>query len=346
VEQFSAVRGRTYHPKGVPLTLEDFLDYAAWFQQQAVPDIKDAKLTRLRQTQSGFELKLDNGETAWAKRVIMAVGHLPFRYIPAVVSQVSSDLVSHSSDHSDLSKFAGKDVTIVGCGQSGLETAALLHEAGANVRVLARGSSIVWNEDVPASSSMFDWLLRPDAGLGPGWRNLIKSELPRLFYFLPAQMRQHLVAKTNGPAGSWWLKNRMIGKVPMLTAREVIGAEERDRKLQLSVRSPTGVEQLSTDHLIAATGYKVDVSRLGMIEESLRSRIETYNGAPVLKFTLESSVPGLYFVGLPSALSFGPVMRFVHGTKHAATILASHLGRISQPASKPLRIAAEIQALK
>jgi len=120
LQQFCAVRGRTYHPKGVPLTLEDFLDYAAWFQQQAVPDIKDAKLTRLRQTQNGFELKFDNGETAWAKRVIMAVGHLPFRHIPAIVSQVSSDLVSHSSDHSDLSKFAGKDVTIIGCGQSGL----------------------------------------------------------------------------------------------------------------------------------------------------------------------------------------------------------------------------------
>jgi hypothetical protein len=38
-----------------------------------------------------------------------------------------------------------------------------------------------------------------------------------------------------------------------------------------------------------------------------------------------SSVPGLYFTGLPSAASYGPVMRFVCGTEFASPRLVKHL---------------------
>jgi thioredoxin reductase len=273
------------------------------------------------------------------------VGHLPFRHVPEVVSHLPKDLVSHSSDHCVLSKFAGKDVTIIGCGQSGLETAALLHEAGANVRVLARRSSIAWNEDFQPTPSVIDRLCNPDAGLGPGWRNVVKSELPRLFYFLPAAVRQQVVARANGPAGSWWLKTRLIGKVPMLTRREVVEAGERHGRLQLSIRSGAGVEHLATDHVIAATGFKVDIDRLAFLDEQLRANVKTFGGAPVLNAALESSVGGLYFVGLSSALSFGPVMRFVYGTKHAAAILTPRLRSVARPKGSRSQTPTRIEAL-
>jgi hypothetical protein len=38
-------------------------------------------------------------------------------------------------------------------------------------------------------------------------------------------------------------------------------------------------------------------------------------------------VPGLYFVGLASAYTFGPLMRFILGTKYAATRLSRHLAQ-------------------
>ena len=345
LQQFSAVRGRQYHPEGVPLPLQEFLDYAMWFQRQAVPDIKDAEVIRLSQRAGGFELMLDTGETAMAKRVILAMGHLPFRHIPSSVSHLPRELVSHSSDHCDLSQFVGKDVTIIGCGQSGLETAALLHEKGANVRVLARVRSIDWNADIRPSNSLIDRWRNPDDGLGSGWHNAAKSELPRLFSFLPVRVRHGIVAKANGPVGSWWIKDRLIGKVPMLTGREIIGAAERNGKLSLFVRSSTGVERSSTDHLIAATGYTVDVNRLSWIDEKSRSNIRSFRGAPVLSSILESSVRGLYFIGLPSALSFGPVMRCVYGTKYTAAILTSHLRSVARPTSRPLRTAAGVHAL-
>jgi hypothetical protein len=340
LQQFCALRGRQYHPKGVPLPLQDFVDYATWFQQQAVPDIKNGKLIRLARRSGGFELAFDDGEATLAKRVILAMGHLPFRYIPPVVSHLPKELVSHSSDHSDLSRFAGKDVTIIGCGQSALETAALLREAGASVRVLARAPTIEWNADIRPTDSLIERWLNPDAGLGPGWRNVAKSELPRLFSYLPVQVRHRVVAKANGPAGSWWLKDRLIGKVPMLIAREIISATEHNGRLRLSVRSGVRAEQFSTDHVIAGTGYKVDVNRLSLIDETLRSNIKTFKGAPVLNSVFESSVPGLHFVGLPSALSFGPVMRFVYGTKHAAAILTPHIRSATRQTSRPLRAAA------
>lgn len=338
LEKFCGARGRTYRRKGGPLAIADFIDYADWFRLKAVPDVRDVTLTRLRRIAGGFELSLDDGDAVLAKRVILATGHLAFRNIPAALSRLPKELVSHSADHCDLSRFAGRDVTIVGCGQSGLETAALLHEQGAHVRVLARAPAVDWNADLLPPGTLFDRLRNPDAGLGPGWRNLAHSELPRLFYFLPGRVRRRIVATANGPAGAWWLKPRVIGKVPILTSTEITDAVDRNGRLLLSVRSVTGTRQIATDHVIAGTGYKVDLHRLAMIDAALRSDIKTFDGAPVLNSVFESSVAGLYFVGLVSALSFGPVMRFVYGAKHAAAALTAHLRSVTRPRSTPVRI--------
>ena len=82
---------------------------------------------------------------------------------------------------------------------------------------------------------------------------------------------------------------------------------------------------MDTDHVLAGTGYKVDIDRLAFLDPALRSRVKAFHGAPVLDSAFQSSVRNLYFVGISSAFAFGPVMRFVHGTKHAAAILAGHL---------------------
>jgi hypothetical protein len=59
----------------------------------------------------------------------------------------------------------------------------------------------------------------------------------------------------------------------------------------------------------------------------------------VLSSTFESSVPGLYFVGIAAANSFGPVMRFAFGAGFAAKRLTQAMAqalarsRASVPAS-------------
>ena len=327
LERFCALRGRPYARKGVPLPMADFLDYADWFRRNAVPDIWDAKLHRLRRTEDGFELTLDD-RVVRAHRVIVATGHLAYRYFPDALrnlAQSTPALVSHSADHPELAKFAGKDVTVIGCGQSGLETAALLNENGARVRVLARAPAIAWDSEFDAAKSLYKRLRWPESGLGDGWRSLGYSELPRMFALLPENTRRRIVAKANGPSGAWWLKQRVTGKIPLHTDHQVVAAAERHGKVQLSVRRNDSIVQIETDHVIAGTGYRVDLGRLPFLDSALREAIATFAGAPTLTGAFEASVPNLHFVGLASAMSFGPVMRFVFGTKHAATLLSARI---------------------
>jgi hypothetical protein len=59
-------------------------------------------------------------------------------------------------------------------------------------------------------------------------------------------------------------------------------------------------------------------------------------GSPVLSADFETSVDGLYVVGPAAAQSFGPVMRFVYGAKHAAPRVAKHIARAHRRDSKGL----------
>jgi hypothetical protein len=85
------------------------------------------------------------------------------------------------------------------------------------------------------------------------------------------------------------------------------------------------------DHIISATGYKVDVRRLDFLAPQILSQLKTIENTPILSASMESSVPGLYFMGVASANSFGPVMRFAFGAKFAAPHLAKVLTRSISP---------------
>jgi len=334
LERFYAARGMAYRPIGNPLAIADFLEYARWFQQQTRIEVADATLIDLRQADNGFEVALADGGVIWARRVILATGYLPFRRIPPVLDGLPRELMSHSSEHRDLARFAGRDVTIVGCGQSALELAVMLHEQGANVRLLARADRVEWGSDPNLSRSMLRRVCYPDAGLGPGWRSVIVSELPKIFRRLPLRTRHDYVARSWGPAGAWWLSERARGRFPLLTSHTIAHAVERGGKLVLAVRNPEKTVTFETDHVIAATGYRVDLDRIQYLSAGLRAKIKTYEGVPVLDRALQSSIAGLHFVGVASAQSFGPVMRFVYGAKHAAAFLTANLRKdVARPSA-------------
>jgi thioredoxin reductase len=325
LEHFYASRGMAYRPIGNPLSIADFLEYARWFQQQTRIEVEDATLIELRQADNGFELVLADGGVIWARRVILATGYLPFRRIPSVLDGLPSEFISHSSEHRDLAQFSGKDVTIVGRGQSALELAVILHEQGVNVRVLARADRVAWGNAPNLSPSMLRRLCYPDAGIGPGWRSVIVSELPKVFRRLPLQTRHDYVTRSWGPAGAWWLQERARDRFPLLTSHAITQAIERGGKLVLAVQNREKTVTFETDHVIAATGYRVDLDRIQYLSPGLRAKIKAYEGVPILDRALQSSIAGLHFVGVASAQSFGPVMRFVYGAKHAAAFLTAHL---------------------
>ncbi len=122
---------------------------------------------------------------------------------------------------------------------------------------MARAPAVDWNAELDAVKSLYKRLRWPESGLGDGWRSLAYSELPRLFFLLPERTRRHIVATANGPSGAWWLKSRVVGKVPLLTGHEVIDVGINGRKLVLSLRRGGDMRKMETDHVIAATGYRV-----------------------------------------------------------------------------------------
>jgi cation diffusion facilitator CzcD-associated flavoprotein CzcO len=318
--------GIPYGDTGWPVPLEVFTRYALAFQKQLVPDVEDVMVERIERDNGGFGLHLAVGASFRARKVVLAAGLEQAAYVPPALAQLPAELVSHSSAFHDLSAFRGKDVTIIGAGQSALETAALLAELGAGVRLLVRERSLVWNP-LPRDGrrSLYKRLRSPASGLGCGLQLWAYSNLPGMFRCLPQSIRFERAKHVLGPAGGWWLKERVAGQFPVLLEHVVIKAEERRGAAILHVRQGDGqVRQLATDHVIAATGYRFNLDRLPFLSPALKSLVRTERESPVLSSYFESAVPGLYFTGLASAPTFGPAMRFLYGADFTARRISRH----------------------
>jgi thioredoxin reductase len=340
--RYCAQNDLPYREYGMPVSLETFTRYALSFQHNLVPTVEDVMVTRLDKSQDEFELQLANGETARASNVIVATGLAHTAYIPTALASLPSALVSHSADHDDLTIFRRKDVVVIGGGQSALETATLAHEAGASVRVLARQPSIAWNPTpILAHRPRWKRIRYPMSNLGLGLGTWIYANAPPLFYRLPRSMRVERVRTALGPAGAWWLRDRLVGRLPVLTGHIVREAEIRGDQVLLRAQAQDGSHtEFVTDHVIAATGYRFSLSLLPFLSPPLLSELRHFDQKPRLSPSFESSVPGLYFSGLASANNFGPVMRFVAGADFTARCLAGHLAkrgrrRSARPARAP-----------
>lgn len=316
-----------YGDYGVPVPLDTFFQYGLAFQQRLVPEVEDTQVVGLDRTPDGYELHTADGEAVTARRVVVAVGITHFAYVPQQLARLPEELVSHTSQHRDLGRFAGRDVTVIGGGQSALETAALAHEQGANVRVLVRQPRLVWNADPDEWPRPLARRVRyPMTGLGPGWRSYFYCNAPRVFHGLPQRTRVRTVNTALGPAGSWWLKDRLLGQASLLPGHTVRSAEADGDRVRLRVEGEGGeLVDWTTEHVIAGTGYRVDLSRLPFLSDELRTGLRLVVRAPMLTPHFEASAPGLYVVGLASAYSLGPMMRFVYGADYTARRLVGHL---------------------
>jgi len=323
---FCEATGQRYVPYGEPLSLERFTAYGAWFQRTQVPDVVPCLVEHVLPSGSGYELTLDTGERVRALRVVVATGVEHFGYTPPPLDALPPKLCSHSSAHTDLGVFRNQDITVIGGGQSALETAALASEQGARVRVLVRQSTVEWNsEPLPDHRSLIARFWEPEAALGSGWPTWFYSTRPALFRRLSAGQRVRIARTALGPAGAHWLRPRIQDRIPVHTGHVLTDAAASNGGVRLTVRNREGSSELHTQHVIAGTGYRPDVTRLRFLDRSITFRIETLGGGPAVGPDFQSSVPGLYFVGPAVASTFGPVMRFVHGCDFAARRLSRRL---------------------
>lgn len=345
LRHFCAERGIEYSDTGIPVRLETFTAYGLAFKERLVPELEDKLVIGLDRVPDGFLLRLEDGETLTAKRVILAVGITHFQHLPASLAPLPPELVSHSFRHNDITPFRGRNVVVIGGGSSAMDLAGLLHEAGADVQLVARQASLKFHgkPQIGKPRSLWQRIRNPQSGLGPGWRSRFFANSPSSFHFLPERLRLEIVRTHLGPSGGWFSKDKVIGRVPLLLGYTPERAEIQDGGVLLRLRGTDGAKRkILAGHVIAATGYEVDISRLPFISADIRSKLRTVNRAPVLSSSFESSMPGLYFVGIAAANSFGPVMRFAFGAGFAARHLTRSLtrsvsrGRAFSPASQSL----------
>ena len=324
LKRFCLQNSLPYEDIGVPIPRETLANYGLRFQEQLVPDLENNQVVALDRSSKDFLLQLDNGETLTAHRVIVAVGSSHFQYLPESLAHLPAERLSHSSEHHDLSRFAGQDVTVVGSGASALDLAVLLQEVGSHVRLVSRRSSLVFLSK-PGSRSLWHKIRYPMSGIGGGWRSRFFTDAPMLFRYLPQQIRLRTIKTYLGPAGGWFVKDQILGHVPLLLAQTPAYAEVRGGRVYMQCRGDGMESELLTDHVIAATGYRVDIGRLDFLGDKIRASVRSIENAPVLSRNFESSVRGLYFVGLASTHCFGPVMRFLFGAGYTARRLSEHL---------------------
>jgi thioredoxin reductase len=319
-----------------PIPLDTYIDYADWFIEHERVVVEDRRLDRLEHDGSSFHLSFSDGSELRAARVVLAVGLTNFARVPGVLGGLPDDLVSHSSKPLKMSEVAGQRIAVIGGGQSALESAALLHEHDAEVVIVVRDRKVHWHGvPPPPDRPLLDRIRVPIGGLGPGWKAWAAGAAPALMRGIPPAKRVELSQHSFGPAGAYWLRDRVDGVIDVRVRATVREAVASDSTVQLTVEGTEGSELVECDHVVAATGYRVDVDKFGFIDPTLRASIKRTANNPALNRHLESSVPGLHFVGAPATNTFGPVMRFVFGTRHAAPRIARVAARHRRAVGAP-----------
>lgn len=328
--------GIVYQDRGLPIGLNTFLRYADDFRKQFVPGIEDTQVLSLERTSDGFVLGLETGERVDARSVVLAIGVSWFAYTPATLSELPGELVSHSYDYRETDCFKGRNVAIVGTGSSAVDLAHALKQSGASPHILGRASAIEFHgPPEPGRDRIAYRLQNPPSRIGQGWRSYFCAEAPLLFYRLPRHLKDRAIASHMHPAGGWFMRSEIEGIVPTTMGVTPVKATPKDGRVALTLAHADGRESTQIfDHVISATGYRVDLSRVPFLTPGLRKKIALSGRSPFVSDNFETSVPGLYSIGLPAMEMFGPLLRFMAGAEFVAPRLAAHIARRARTAPR------------
>ncbi len=317
--------GLPYADVGLPIPLETFVAYGIEFQKRLVPHLEQTDIVSIKRIPGGFALRTATGETFESRKVIVAAGVSNFPYLPPSLAELPREYVTHSFHWNDLSELRGRKVAVIGAGASAVGMAALLNEGGAEVHLMARRPSIAFHEESKEPRPLLEQIRSPRSSIGVGWKSKLCTDLPQLFHAMPQSMRLRAVERHLGPAPGWFVNDRIIGRVPLHLKADIKDVRIESGQVRIAYENGNGASTLIVDHLIAGTGFRVALSRLKWLDQELVGAMEKVDDTPVLSRNFESSIPGLYFVGLASANSFGPLTRFACGAEFTAKRLTRHL---------------------
>ena len=291
-----------------PIPVETFIAYADWFVEREGVVVREARVNTLTEGErGGFSARMADGSTIHADRVVAAPGIAHFAVEPPeLVGRLAPSQWSHTVRTVDFEGLRGRRVLIVGGRQSAFEWAALLAEQGA-ARV-----DVVHRHDTPEFTES-DWSFVDDM--------LARTRQTRgWFRSLPDEERA-AIAQRFWQVGRLqlepWLAPRIARDEVRLWPRAEIAGIEPGEPITVTLSDGT---RLETDHVLLATGYRVDMRRVPYLPE-----IELADGFPVLDADFQSSAPGLYLPGFPSTRDFGPFFGFVAGATTTAAIIGDAL---------------------
>ena len=319
LEAFEAEMGRKPLK---PLPLEVFVEYGRWFRERLGPIVENESVSRISCENSTFVTALATGARVRSRFVVVAAGIAAFQRKPAVFAELPEQYASHCYEGRSIQELAGRRIAVIGAGQSALESAALLGEAGSNVEVIASIPELRWigmhkwlHELGPVSK-----LLYSKYDVGPaGISRLVAN--PKVVSFIPLDLKDKIRKRAVRPAGSPWLQPR-LRNVKITTGRIVKQASIAQNEVELKLDDGSARR---VDHVLMGTGYDVDVSRYGFLDKDLIGRIDQLGGYPMLTSGFRSSVPGLHFIGATAARYYGPLLYFIAGTEFCSTELSSHI---------------------
>jgi len=258
------------------------------------------EVTRLDPSDGSWLLRTADSDDLQARTVVVATG---FNHTPDLpdwpgAQGFSGDLV-HASDYRVPLPFAGKDVLVVGTGNTGAEIAVDLVEGGAaRVRLAVRTVPTFVRRQV-----------------GPLPNSVASIALRRL----PVRMTDHIIAFTSRtgtpdlaayglprqPAGVY---TRLLtdGAVPIIDVGLIDAVRNGRVEIVSAVTGFDGGKVLLRDHapiapdaVIAATGYRQGldglVGHLGVLDGRGRPSVVGPRSHP--------AAPGLYFTGFTNPLS-------------------------------------------
>jgi cation diffusion facilitator CzcD-associated flavoprotein CzcO len=300
-----------------PLSLDFYLSYAQWFQEQkaieAIPSMV-RRLDRTNGTNGGFSAMLDDGDTITAENALIAVGFRYFKEVPEEFTRLlPAGRFSHTCDCVDFTPLQGKRALIIGGRQSAFEWAALMHEHGAAAVHLS-------HRHASPEFKVSDW----------SWVNPLLEAMvvnPRWFRNLSPEgkdtVNQRLWAEGRLKVEPW-LGPRInnVDTIRVWPQTQVVACRELSHG-ELAVRFDSGV-RLTVDHIILATGYKVNINRIPFLEAgNILPQLETRNGFPVLDAQFQTNLPGLFFTSAPAGQDFGPFFGFTVAVRASAKLIGS-----------------------
>lgn len=314
-------------PREEPIPLQKFLRYAEWFRRTFVPEGDVSNVVSLEQAGNRYRLTTDAGDEVEARSVVVAVGAIPFAHAPPPFNGAMSDRVTFATDLHDYGIYRDRRVVVVGGGQGGLESATLAAEAGADVELVVR-SHLRWfadREPHKPRGRLRQRLYRiayPVVGYGPPPLNRLALH-PDVYALFPKPARRLLSGRILRAGGSPWLRGK-VERTVHVTEGVGVDAVEQNGSVQLHLTDGSVRE---ADAVIVAAGFRFSLDRLGFLTPGVRGRIDVEDGWPVLDRCFRSTEKDILFVGFAAEQRFGPIARFIPGTKFTANRLREALAR-------------------